>query len=196
MNTPTIPEPQKRRLQAHFGFTKVPFRKNMWAKEMFDSRSQREMLQGLNLWLEVKGIALATATPGTGKSIGIRRFVESLPESRFSPINLQYATSTPIGFLRSLNRTLGLPMRAHTTDLFDAAQRHLTQNTEDSGPHPILVLDDAEGMSVDNLDLLRRLTAYALDAEDRFSILLVGFERCRYHNIGGGVCAVHVGYRL
>ncbi|MBI4692665.1 MAG: bifunctional demethylmenaquinone methyltransferase/2-methoxy-6-polyprenyl-1,4-benzoquinol methylase UbiE [Gammaproteobacteria bacterium] len=25
---------------------------------------------------------------------------------------------------------------------------------------------------------------------------LAGFERCRYHNIAGGVCAVHVGYRL
>lgn len=25
---------------------------------------------------------------------------------------------------------------------------------------------------------------------------LAGFERCRYHNIGGGVCCIHVGYRL
>jgi type II secretory pathway predicted ATPase ExeA len=40
----------------------------------------------------------------------------------------------------------------------------------------VLVLDDAEAMRVEIFDALRRLTNYALDAEDRFSILVSGTD--------------------
>ncbi len=50
MNTPTIPTPQKRRLRAHFGFTGMPFHKNVPAHRMFDSRAQRDLAHALRLW--------------------------------------------------------------------------------------------------------------------------------------------------
>lgn len=84
--------------------------------------------------------------------------------------------ATPHGFLWAINRTLGLPMRLHLTDLFDQAHAHLTTRADDDAPHPVLVPDDAEGTNVENQDLLRRLTAYALDSEDRFSVLLSGTD--------------------
>lgn len=173
MNTPTVPEAHKRRLLAHFGLTKLPFRKNVHAADMFQSRAQQALLHGLALFLEVKGLALVTGPSGVGKSITLRRFVQSLDEARLRAIHLPIVPTTAIGFLRSLNRALGLPMRAHVADLFAQAQQHLTA---DQGPHTVLVLDDAEGCKPEWLDLLRRLTAYALDGEDRFSILISGTE--------------------
>ena len=83
MNTPTIPKHHKRRLQAHFGFTKLPFRKNMAAAEMFDSRSQHDLRTGLLMWTELRGIALVTGYSGVGKSITLRRFLLSLDDARF-----------------------------------------------------------------------------------------------------------------
>ena len=47
MNTPTVPFVEQKRLRAHFGFTRLPFRKNVPAEDMFDSSSQRELLAGL-----------------------------------------------------------------------------------------------------------------------------------------------------
>ncbi|KAA0248921.1 MAG: hypothetical protein EDX89_24435 [Acidobacteria bacterium] len=176
MNTPTIPEPQKRRLQAHFAFTRLPFRKNMHASDMFDSRAQRDLLHGLQLWTEIRGLGLATGSSGVGKSITLRRFTAGLDETRFRVLHLSNLPTTEMGFLRSLNRALGLPMRAHAADLFDQAHAHLTAHTDESGPHPLLVLDDAEGVRPALFDLLRRLTAYALDAEDRFSLLVTGTD--------------------
>lgn len=176
MNTPTIPEHQKRRLQAHFAFSKLPFRKNMYAADMFDSRSQRELLHALVLWLEIRGIAVITGDSGVGKSITFRRFVQTLDEARFRVIHLTNMPTTTMGFLRSLNRALGLPMRQHAADLFDQAHAHLTAHGDDGGPHPLLILDDAEGIRPPLLDLLRRLTAYSLDAEDRFSVLISGTD--------------------
>ena len=175
-NAQTLPEPLKLRLQTHFGVPRLPFRKAMGYDEMFDSRVQRELLQGLQMWADLHGMALVTGPSGAGKSITARRFARGLDESRFRVVYIRHARSTLNGFLRSLNRALDLPMRQHAADLFDQAHRHLTAASPDRGPHPLLVLDDAEAMRPDQFDVLRRLTNYALDAEDRFSILIAGTD--------------------
>ena len=173
MNTPTLPEPDKRRLLAHFGLSRLPFRKNVPASDMFQSRAQLALLHGLGYFLDIRGIALVTGHSGVGKSITLRRFVQSLDEDRYRTVHLAIAPTTAIGFLRALNRALGLPMRAHAADLFSQAQQHLCA---DQGPHPVLVIDDAEGCKPELLDLLRRLAAHGLDGEDRFSVLISGTE--------------------
>ena len=166
----------KRRLQAHFGFSRMPFSKYTWATQMFDSQSQGELLAGLRMWTELKGVSLVTGQSGVGKSISLRRFAKELDDSRFRVLAFDQLPHTLTGFLRSLNRLLGLPMRQHTTDLFDGAQTHLASYQKEHGPHPVLLVDDAEGLAVPVLDMLRRLTSYELDAEDRFSLLIAGTE--------------------
>ncbi|MCP4410521.1 MAG: ATP-binding protein, partial [Gammaproteobacteria bacterium] len=121
----TVPLVHKRRLQSHFGFTGLPFRKGLKAAQMFDSTSQRELGQALHLWLEIGGMALVTGPPGVGKSITLRRFANSLENTRFHIVRFAQAPLTPVGFLRSLNRQLGLPLRRHTADLFDQARTYL-----------------------------------------------------------------------
>ena len=176
MNTPTMKPAHKQRLRAHFGLTGVPFRKNVHASRMFDSSSQRDLGHGLRMWLEVQGLALVVGCTGVGKSISIRRFAEELDDARFKVIRVNQAPTTPTGFLRSLNRTLDLPMRRHASDLFDQAREHLADYGESHGPHPVVILDNAEGMKPATLDLVRRLTHWELDSADRFSVLIVGTE--------------------
>lgn len=176
MNTPSISPTHKQRLRAHFGFTGVPFRKNVHASRMFDSSSQRDLGHGLRLWLEVQGLALVTGNTGVGKSITVRRFAEELDDNRYKVIRLNQAPTTANGFLRSLNRSLGLAMRRHVADLFDQAREFLTTYADTHGPHPLVILDNAEGIKPATLDLIRRLTNWELDADDRFSVLIVGTD--------------------
>jgi type II secretory pathway predicted ATPase ExeA len=154
----------------------MPFRKNVQAHLMFGSSSQRELQHGLRLWTEVRGLALVTGITGVGKSITIRRFASELDDARFKVHRFHQVPTTLSGFLRSLSRLLGLPMRRHTADLFDQARDHLHGYADSNGPHPLLILDDVEGMRPDALDAIRRLTNWELDAEDRFSALLVGTD--------------------
>jgi type II secretory pathway predicted ATPase ExeA len=167
---------EKRRLRSHFGFSKVPFTKHMWASQMFDSQSQRELLHGLQMWTEIKGLTLITGPPGVGKSITLRRFVQGLDEARHRVVDFSYLPTTVTGFLRSLCRKLDLPMRQYTADLFDQAQRYLVSHEQEHGSHPIILVDDAEGLPVPVVDLLRRLTAYDLDSQDLFSVVLSGSD--------------------
>ncbi|MCP4868837.1 MAG: AAA family ATPase, partial [Proteobacteria bacterium] len=167
---------QKLRLRGHFGFTKAPFSKYMWATKMYDSSSQRDLLAGLQMWLELKGITLVTGPSGVGKSITLRRFVKELDEARYHVVAPTTLPSTPHGCLRSLSRELGLPMRQHTADLFDQVRGRLVELGKAEGPHPILVLDDAEGLRAPVMDVLRRLTASDLDEQDHFSMVLAGTD--------------------
>lgn len=164
------------RLRKHYGFSRVPFTKHMWAAQMFDSQGQRELLQGLRMWTEVRGFTLVAGPAGVGKSITLRRFVQDLDEARFRVIDFSYLPTTVTGFLRSLSRKLDLPMRQHSADLFDQVQRYLVSYENDHGAHPVIVIDDAEGLPFQVIDLLRRLASYDLDSQDLFSIVLAGTD--------------------
>jgi len=168
---------QKLHLKSYFGFSKVPFTKYMWAAKMFHAKAQQELIDGLHLWLETRGIALIYGPPGVGKSISLRRFKNDLDERRFELFYLFNLRITPTGFLRSLSRILGLPVLYHQADLFDAISAFLAQYEERTGKHPIIIFDDGDGLSDKLLELLRLLANFNMDSEDRFSFILSGSQK-------------------
>jgi type II secretory pathway predicted ATPase ExeA len=167
---------EKRRLLSHFAFSKMPFSKHLSALDMYESKDQASLRLGLDMWLDVGGLALVSGPVGVGKSMTIRRFVNDLDDNRYAVYSIPFPTTTVFGFLRCLCRRFGLPLKNHTTDLFDAAQKFLMNHEKEMGTHPVLILDDAEGLYPDVADVVRRLTVYDLDVEDRFSVLVCGIE--------------------
>ena len=177
MNTPTINnEIYRIRLQTHFAMSGIPFRKSVKASMMFDSQCQRELVHALLMWTEVRGLALVHGKTGVGKSISLRKFALRLPTDRFKVIRFSQLPTTPSGFLRSLCRVLEIPTRHRVTDMFDQVRIHLHEFEDQTGQHPVLICDDAEGMRLETLDMLRRLMASDLDSTDSFSILLSGTD--------------------
>jgi len=174
MKSPTNND--KARLRTHFGFEKTPFSKYLKVGEMYDSKSQRELRDGLDMWVEAGGLALVTGPTGVGKSITLRRFAGGLDNNKYAVYSVPSPPATVYGFLRFICRRFGLPMKHHTTDLFDAAQKFLVGHEHEHGTHPLLIVDDAEGLYPEVADVLKRLTVFDLDAEDRFSILVSGIE--------------------
>jgi type II secretory pathway predicted ATPase ExeA len=68
-------------------------------------------------------------------------------------------------------------MRQHSADLFDQVRGRLVEmGRQADGPHPVLVLDDAEGLRASVMDVLRRLTSADLDEQDHFSLVLAGTD--------------------
>ena len=168
---------QRIHLKSYFGFTRIPFTKYMWATKMFDASAQREMIDGLHLWLETRGIALLYGPAGVGKSITLRRFREELDDRRFDLFYLFNLRVTPTGFLRSLCRILALPVLYHQADLFDAISAFLGQYEERNRKYPIILFDDGDGLSDHLLELLRLMANFSMDSEDRFSFILSGTQK-------------------
>jgi len=167
---------QRLHLKSYFGFSKLPFTKYMWASKMFDAKAQQELIDGLHLWLETRGIALLYGPSGVGKSISLRRFKDDIDDRRFDVFYLFNLRITPTGFLRSLSRILTLPVLYHQADLFDAISTFLAQYEERTGKHPIIIFDDGDGLSDKLLELLRLLSNFNMDSEDKFSFILSGTQ--------------------
>ncbi len=168
---------QRIHLTSYFGFSKIPFTRYMWATKMFDASAQRDLIDGLHLWLETRGIAVLYGPPGVGKSITLRRFKEELDDRRFDLFYLFNLRVTPTGFLRSLCRLLALPVLYHQADLFDTISAFLGQYEERNRKHPIIIFDDGDGLSDRLLELLRLLANFSMDSEDRFSFILSGTQK-------------------
>jgi type II secretory pathway predicted ATPase ExeA len=168
---------QRLRLQSYFGFSKMPFTKYMWATKMFKATGQKELLDGLNLWLDARGTAFIYGRPGVGKSITLRRFKAEIDDQRFDLFYLFNLRVTPLGFLRSLARCLSLPVVYQQSDLFDAISSHLEQYKDRTQKHPVIVFDDADGLSDRLLELLRSLSNFVMDSEDKCSFLLAATPR-------------------
>jgi general secretion pathway protein A len=164
-------------LKSYFGFSRIPFTKYMWATKMFDASAQQELLDSLNLWLETRGIAFIYGPPGVGKSITLRRFKGELEERRYDLFYLFNLRITPTGFLRTLCRTLRLPVLYHQADLFDSINEFLANYEDRSGKHPIIVFDDGDGLSDRLIELLRLLSNFSMDSEDRFSVIISGSQK-------------------
>ena len=176
MNGPAPTTTQKKRLRSHFGFSQIPFSKYIWATQMFDATSQNDLRVGLDMWLEVKGLALVTGPTGVGKSIALRRFAKDLDKSKYTVFAISTLPSTVNGFFRLLSRIFDLPMRQYTIDFFDSVQKFLVNFEQERSSHPLLIIDDAEGLTPDVVDAIRRLTSFDLDGQDRFSVLICGIE--------------------
>jgi len=168
---------QRIHLTSYFGFSKIPFTKYIWATKMFDASAQRDLIDGLHLWLETRGIAVLYGPPGVGKSITLRRFKEELDDRRFDLFYLFNLRVTPTGFLRSLCRLLALPVLYHQADLFDTISAFLGQYEERNRKHPIIIFDDGDGLSDRLLELLRLLANFSMDSEDCFSFILSGTQK-------------------
>lgn len=175
MKEPT--KAQKVRIQSYFGFTKIPFTKYLRATNMFLSNVQNELVQSLELFLDYRGICMICGHPGVGKSITLRRFRDQIDSKRYRLFYLFNLRTTPLGFFRSMARTLGLSPSFQKADLFDMISSELAGHEEKTGYYPLIILDDCDGLSDALLEDLRLLTNHAMDSEDRFSLILAGSNR-------------------
>lgn len=164
-------------LKSYYGFTKIPFTKYMWASKMYTADSQQQLLTGLSLWLQTKGIALVYGPTGVGKSISLRRFKNDADDRRYDIFYLFNLRLTPLGFMRSLSRVLSLPVLYHQADLFDSLSAYLGQYQQRCNKHPVIIFDDADLLPDQLLETLRLLANFDMDSDDRVSFILSGTHK-------------------
>ena len=168
---------KKPNLKSYYGFTKIPFTKYMWASKMYTADSQQQLLTGLSLWLQTKGVALVYGSTGVGKSISLRRFKNDADDRRYDIFYLFNLRLTPLGFMRSLSRMLSLPVLYHQADLFDSLSAYLGQYQQRCNKHPVIIFDDADLLPDQLLETLRLLANFEMDSDDRVSFILSGTHK-------------------
>jgi len=157
-----------------FGLKRHPFDKEIKTSDLFDSESLAECAARLDYIKQRRGTMLLTGDPGVGKTVAIRRFVESLNENLYRPFYTPLATLNRFDILRHINHKLGLTNRGSKSVLYTQIQREMLESKEQRGKTVVLIIDEAQLLQTGPLHEIRLMTNFRMDSYEPFILILAG----------------------
>lgn len=161
-------------LQSHWGFTRMPFGRDLPADNLFPATAHKEAVARLRYLISARGLGVLTGEVGSGKTIAVRAATHGLDTSRHSVIYLPNPAIGTRGLHGAIATALGQPPRFHHATLIPQVERALHTEYAEKGRHVILIIDEAHLLDNAQLEALRMLTNANMDAFSPLSILLVG----------------------
>lgn len=161
-------------LLAWFGLKRFPFDKNIKPQDALDTESLKESMARLDYIKRRGGILLLTGDPGVGKTLALRKYVQSLNENLFKTYYTPLSTLSRADLLYHLNRLLGLPSRLSKSAIYGQIQQALLESKEQLGKTVLLIIDEAHLLQTGPLEELRLLTNFKMDSYDPFILVLSG----------------------
>jgi general secretion pathway protein A len=160
----------------YFGLTEEPFSIAANPRFLYMSARHREALAHLVYGIRSdSGFVLLTGEVGTGKTTVCRCLLGQLPENTDVAFILNPRVSVN-ELLNSICDELGIayPPRAFSVKTFvDAINRHLLERHAD-GRNTVVIIDEAQNLSVDVLEQLRLLTNLETNERKLMRIILIG----------------------
>lgn len=163
----------------HFGLTHYPFERDLQPDELFASTSLREAHARLTHLIELRGIGLITGEVGSGKTTACRQLAASLHAGLYRLLYVTLSTGNVMDMYKSIAFELGLPIERNRSMAFRSLQTEITRLATEARQQPLLIVDEAHHLRNEVLEDLRLLTNYAMDAERRLCLLLVGLTELR-----------------
>ena len=161
---------------AYFGLNENPFSLTPNPRFLFMSQRHREALAHLLYGMGEKGgFVLLTGEVGTGKTTLCRSLLEQVPEGVEVALVLN-PKQTALELVASLCDELKISYPADTDSLkvlIDLLNRHLL-NVHADGRRTVLIIDEAQNLSVDVLEQIRLLTNLETTTSKLLQILLIG----------------------
>ena len=162
-----------------FGLEDEPFRLTPDTRYLFLSAKHAEALAHLRLGLtESSGFVCITGDVGTGKTTLLRVFLSELGPD----VAAAYALTPPLStldLLRRICREFGVVSAGESqTDLVDALHAYLIAQ-DAAGQCCVVVLDEAQGLSIDLLEQVRLLLNLETQTRKLLRIILVGQPQLR-----------------
>ncbi len=161
-------------LQAHWGFTVMPFGSAIPVAALFGSAAHKEAVARLRWLISARGLGVLTGEVGSGKTAAVRAAADGLDASRHTLIYLANPQIGVRGIHGAVAMALGQAPRFHHATLIPQVEAALAAETDERNRHVILAIDESHLMSGDQLESVRMLTNHDLDSRSPLTILLIG----------------------
>jgi len=164
---------------AFYGLRDAPFSPTPDPKFLFQSARHREALAQLLYGVrERKGFIVLTGEIGTGKTTLLRTLLERMDKDT----HVAYVHNSALGIEGLLEYVLqdwGVKSTAatHAQRLFELNEFLIEQHRQ--GLSPVLVIDEAQNLSVETLEAVRLLSNFETTHQKLMQILLVGQPELR-----------------
>lgn len=163
----------------HFGFTHFPFERELHADELFEGQACREAHARLQHLLDLRGIGLITGEVGSGKTTVCRKLTAQLHPGLYRVFYVTLSTGCVLDMYNCIAWGLGLPAERNRAAAYRAIHTEITRLSVEARQRPLLIIDEAHHLRNEVLEDLRLLTNYAMDAERRLCLLLLGLTELR-----------------
>lgn len=161
-------------LQAHYGFTVMPFGSAIPVPGLFGSAAHNEAVARLRWLISARGLGVLTGEVGSGKTVAVRAAADGLDTSRNTLIYLANPQIGTRGIHGAIAAALGQAPRFHHATLIPQVEAALAAEADERNKHVILAIDESHLMSGDQLEAIRMLTNGGMDYRSPLTILLIG----------------------
>ena len=162
------------RLRSHWGFTRMPFAKDLAPSMLHTHRSHAEAVARIGWCVNEQVLGVITGEVGAGKTVAVRSALSTVDPSRSTVIYLGDPTVGVRGLYSAIVASLGVTPRFHRASLIPQAQEALAAEEHERGRRVVIVLDEAHLLDAEQLEGIRLLTNAEMDARSPFACLLVG----------------------
>jgi type II secretory pathway predicted ATPase ExeA len=162
------------RLRAHWGFTRLPFAKELAASMLHGHRAHAEAVARVAWCVDEQALGVITGEVGSGKTVAARAAVAGLDPSRCAVIYLGNPAVGTRGIYMAIVSALGGVPRYQKAALIPQAADALAAEVCERGRRVVVVVDEAHLLSGDQLEELRLLSNADMDARSPFACVLVG----------------------
>jgi type II secretory pathway predicted ATPase ExeA len=160
--------------QQYFGFTRLPFTKDIPPAQLFQAEAQSELCARLDFLLRERSLGLVTGETGCGKSTTVRRFTASLDLNRYFVIYLANPFLGLSGIYRDLLTLLGHETPFGKPKAVARIRSAFHELLHTKHRLPLVILDEAHLFPTSVFEPLRLLFSTDMDSQSLGVLLLVG----------------------
>jgi type II secretory pathway predicted ATPase ExeA len=162
------------RLQATYGFTRMPFGRDLAPQMLHRHTAHNEAVARIAWAIDQHALGVLTGEVGVGKTVAARAALHTLDPARHTLIYLPNPTVGTRGIHHAIVGALGGTPRPHRATLIPQATDALATEQAERGRTPVLVIDEAHLLDHDQLESVRMLTNHDLDRSCPLACLLIG----------------------
>ena len=162
------------RLRAHYGFSKMPFGKDVAPGVLHQSTGHQEAVARIGFLVAESAAGVLTGEVGAGKTVALRAALSALDASRHTVVYLANPTVGVRGLHGAIVSALGGVPRFHAAALVPQTADLLAAESAERGKRVVLVCDEAHLCSPEQLEGLRLLMNAELDSVAPFALVLCG----------------------
>lgn len=154
----------------HYGFSRLPFGKDIAVKEVFPTASASEAASMLELGLETEDIMVLTGAIGCGKSLVLRAATAGFDTNAYQVIYLRGSIGTAAELLKLLLQGMKIDPPYSATK----AKPVFYDAVAEAKRKPVVVIDDAQDTATEALLALKAMTNFDGDSANRITFILAG----------------------
>ena len=162
------------KLQAHYGFSRMPFGRDLAPGMLHRHASHNEAVARIAWCISERSIGVITGEVGAGKTVSVRAVLAGLDPSRHTVIYLPNPMIGTRGICEEVLGVFGQRPSHLASRLFTQVSKALIAEREERGRTPVLVLDEAHLLAYEQLEMIRMLGNTAMDQDSPLACLLVG----------------------